>query len=99
MAALLLPLLAGLVSFQTGCRAEQQWPLWQHYRERFLDASGRVIDHSAGDKTTSEGQAYGMFFALVVNDRKSFDQMLRWTEDNLAGTTAWRRAGCGTTTA
>ncbi len=84
-AALLLPLFAGLVSFQTGCRAEQQWPLWQHYREHFLDSSGRVIDHSAGDKTTSEGQAYGMFFALVVNDRKSFDLMLRWTEDNLAG--------------
>ncbi|WP_419806529.1 cellulose synthase complex periplasmic endoglucanase BcsZ [Terriglobus sp.] len=83
--ALLLPLLAGMISFQAGCRAEQQWPLWQHYRERFLDGSGRVVDHGAGDKTTSEGQAYGMFFALVVNDRKSFDQMLRWTEDNLAG--------------
>ena len=83
--ALLLPLLAGLISFQAGCRAEQQWPLWQHYREHFLDGSGRVIDHGAGDKTTSEGQAYGMFFALVGNDRKSFDLMLRWTEDNLAG--------------
>lgn len=81
----LVPLAAGMISFQAGCRAEQQWPLWQHYRERFLDGSGRIIDHSAGDKTTSEGQAYGMFFALVVNDRKSFDQMLRWTEDNLAG--------------
>lgn len=81
----LLPLMAGLVSLQTGCRAEQQWPLWQHYREHFLDASGRIIDHSAADRTTSEGQAYGMFFALVDNDRKSFDQMLRWTEDNLAG--------------
>ena len=85
MAAVLLPVLAGLVSFQAGCRAEQQWPLWQHYREHFLDSSGRIIDHTGGDKTTSEGQAYGMFFALVVNDRKSFDQMLRWTEDNLAG--------------
>ncbi len=85
IAALLLPMVAALISLQTGCRAEQQWPLWQHYRERFLDGSGRVIDHGGGDRTTSEGQAYGMFFALVVNDRKSFDQMLRWTEDNLAG--------------
>ena len=83
--AVLVPLLTGLIWCQTGCRAEQQWPLWQHYRERFLDGSGRVIDHRAGDKTTSEGHAYGMFFALVVNDRKSFDLMLRWTEDNLAG--------------
>ena len=84
-AVMLLPLLASVLSFQAGCRAEEQWPLWEKYRDHFLDASGRVIDHSAADKTTSEGQAYGMFFALVVNDRKSFDRMLRWTEDNLAG--------------
>lgn len=72
---------------QTGCRAEVPWPLWQAYRTKFLDASGRVIDHDAGanDHTTSEGMAYGMFFALVTNDRASFDKMLHWTEDNLAG--------------
>jgi endoglucanase len=28
--------------------------------------------------------AYAMFFALVVNDRTTFDKLLRWTEDNLA---------------
>ena len=81
----LLALVASLLALPTGCRAEQGWPLWQHYREHFLDGSGRIIEHSAGDRTTSEGQAYGLFFALVVNDRKTFDQILRWTEDNLAG--------------
>lgn len=85
LGAIVLPLLAMLVSLQSGCRAEQNWPLWQHYRQHFLDSSGRVIDHSAGDRTTSEAQAYGMFFALVDNDRKSFDSMLQWTADNLAG--------------
>ena len=72
---------------QTGCRAEMPWPLWQAYRAKFIDASGRVIDHDPGgnDHTTSEGMAYGMFFALVTNDRASFDKMLHWTEDNLAG--------------
>ncbi len=74
-----------LLTVQQGCRAEQPWPLWQQYRARFLDASGRIVDHSAADRTTSEGQAYGMFFALAINDRASFDKMLRWTEDNLAG--------------
>ncbi|AFL87741.1 endoglucanase Y [Terriglobus roseus DSM 18391] len=75
------------LSLQTGCRAEVPWPLWQQYRARFIDGSGRVIDHSPGanEKTTSEGMAYGMFFALVVNDRPTFDKLLRWTEDNLAG--------------
>ncbi|WP_047486880.1 cellulose synthase complex periplasmic endoglucanase BcsZ [Terriglobus sp. TAA 43] len=70
---------------QTGCRAEVPWPLWQSYRAKFVDASGRVIDHDANERTTSEGMAYGMFFALVTNDRPTFDKMLRWTEDNLAG--------------
>lgn len=82
---------AGLVActvltLQTGCRAEIPWPLWQAYRAKFIDSSGRVIDHDPGrdDRTTSEGMAYGMFFALVTNDRATFDKMQRWTEDNLA---------------
>ncbi|WP_244502146.1 cellulose synthase complex periplasmic endoglucanase BcsZ [Terriglobus roseus] len=77
----------GTLSLQTGCRAEVPWPLWQQYRAKFIEASGRVIDHdpASNERTTSEGMAYGMFFALVVNDRPTFDKLLRWTEDNLAG--------------
>ena len=68
-----------------GCRAEPQpWPLWEAYTARFIDDQGRVIDRSAGDRTTSEGQAYAMFFALVDDDQKRFDQLLTWTEANLA---------------
>ena len=85
LAALLAMLGMALALSQGGCRAEQPWPLWQHYTARFLDPSGRIVDHTAGDRTTSEGQAYGMFFALVANDRSDFDKMLHWTEDNLAG--------------
>jgi endoglucanase len=68
-----------------GCRAQQPWPLWESYTTRFVDAQGRVIDHSEQDRTTSEGQAYALFFALVDNDRAHFDKLLHWTEDNLAG--------------
>jgi endoglucanase len=67
-----------------GCNAQTPWPLWQAYSQRFLDDQGRVIDRSAGDRTTSEGEAYAMFFALVDNDRTRFDKLLRWTQDNLA---------------
>jgi endoglucanase len=49
-----------------------------------MDNQIRVIDHDAGDRTTSEGQAYGMFFSLVANDRSRFDGLLRWTEQNLS---------------
>jgi endoglucanase len=67
-----------------GCK-QDSWPLWNAYQARFIDAEGRVIDHSAADRTTSEGQAYAMFFALAGNDRSSFDRLLHWTQANLAG--------------
>ena len=59
-------------------------PLYQSYTRAFLDHQIRVIDRDSGDRTTSEGQAYAMFFALVANDRSRFDGLLRWTELNLA---------------
>ena len=69
-----------------GCRADPEpWPLWQAYTQRFLDGQGRIIDRTAGDRTTSEGQAYAMFFALVDNDKSHFEKLLSWTEANLAG--------------
>jgi endo-1,4-beta-D-glucanase Y len=76
---------------QSGCRAEAPWPLWDAYAQKFLDNQGRVIDHTGNDHTTSEGQAYGMFFALVTGDRSRFDKLLAWTEKNLAhgDLTAW----------
>jgi endo-1,4-beta-D-glucanase Y len=67
-----------------GCRAEHPWPLWEAYAGRFLDGQGRVIDHTAQDRTTTEGEAYAMFFALVANDPGRFGKLVDWTEDNLA---------------
>ena len=60
------------------------WPEWQRFADRFLQADGRVIDITFDQKSTSEGQSYGLFFALVANDRARFDTILRWTSDNLA---------------
>ena len=34
--------------------------------------------------TTSEGEAYAMFFSLVVSDRNRFEKLVSWTEANLA---------------
>jgi endo-1,4-beta-D-glucanase Y len=67
------------------CHAQQLWPLWESYKQHIIDPQGRVVDHSAQDRTTSEGQAYGMFFSLVANDRPEFDKLLEWTQANLAG--------------
>jgi endo-1,4-beta-D-glucanase Y len=65
-----------------GCR-KGPWALWTAYSGRFIDAQGRVID-PMGNRTTSEGQAYALFFALVDNDRPRFDLILDWTTNNLA---------------
>lgn len=60
------------------------WPLWQQFKRDYL-VDGRVIDDSdARLITTSEGQSYGMFFALVANDKAAFADMLDWTEHYLA---------------
>ena len=44
---------------------------------------GLLIGISNG-RTTSEGQAYALFFSLVANDRPTFRTVLQWTEVNLA---------------
>lgn len=78
-----LPLAADAATLADGCR---QWPAWEGFARRFISPGGRVIDlGSADSRTTSEGQAYGLFFALVADDRESFARILQWTEDNLAG--------------
>jgi endoglucanase len=57
--------------------------LWNAYAGRFISNDGRVIDPLTGDRTTSEGQSYALFFALVNNDRGHFDKVLSWTIANL----------------
>lgn len=79
---LMLGALALSATAQVG-NAATEWPLWKSYADSFMDNQIRVIDHDAGDRTTSEGQAYAMFFALVADDRPRFDGLLRWTETNL----------------
>ncbi|KIG08981.1 cellulose synthase complex periplasmic endoglucanase BcsZ [Caballeronia concitans] len=65
------------------CRSS--WPRWDAFKRDFVSKEGRVIDAgSADERTVSEGQSYALFFALVANDRASFDTILRWTENNLA---------------
>jgi endoglucanase len=66
-----------------GCR-QRPWPLWGSYAARFIDAHGRVIDPQGNARTTSEGQAYALFFSLTVNDRACFDRVLNWTQANLS---------------
>ena len=58
---------------------------WEGFRTRFVQPDGRVIDHTSDDRSTSEGQAYALVFALLANDRETFTRILTWTRDNLSG--------------
>lgn len=63
-----------------------RWPAWQVLLDSSLSRDGRMIDRSQDDqRSTSEGQSYALFFALVDNDQALFDRILGWTQDNLAG--------------
>jgi endoglucanase len=73
-----------LVGACVSCRAASGWPDWDTFAGRFVQADGRVIDLTFERKTTSEGQAYALFFALVANQQPQFDKLLSWTSDNLA---------------
>lgn len=84
--ALVAMLLAG-PAFAESCF----WPEWERFAERYVD-NGRVVDGSdARQITTSEGQSYALFFALVAGDRLRFQQLLDWTSDHLAGGDMARR--------
>jgi len=73
-----------MLTIAGGCK-QDPWTLWDSYAARFIDGQGRVIDPQGDGRTTSEGQAYAMFFALANNDRARFDLLLSWTRANLAG--------------
>ncbi len=79
-----LPLVA-CARTSTGCTpgGGEEWTDWEVFRRALVSEDGRVIDPLARDVTTSEGQSYALFFALVAGQQAVFDRLLRWTEDNL----------------
>ena len=84
--ALILMLVAlPAISAQAQCSATSWW-LWNEFRTHFVQPDGRVLDASTPQlHSSSEGQSYGMFFALIANDPLTFEQMWQWAVNNLAG--------------
>jgi len=83
--ALLLTWLLPVTARAENTCHDPSWPLWQTFAEHFVQPDGRVLDASTPQRhSSSEGQSYAMFFALVANDRAVFDKLWRWSQDNLA---------------
>lgn len=75
---------AGTFPANDGARRSLSWNAWRRFAAEAVTDEGRLIDRSdARLITTSEGQSYGLFFALVDDDRELFEKLRRWTVDNL----------------
>jgi endoglucanase len=55
---------------------------WNVFKKRFAD-HGRIIDTANQDISHSEGQGYGMLFAVFADDKKAFAQLWAWTRSLL----------------
>lgn len=74
-------LLTGLMSLCSV--SEAGWPRFDEFKAVSMEG-GRVIDYSDPRHiTTSEGQSYALFFALVAGDRQTFDDIWQWTKSHL----------------
>lgn len=59
--------------------------LWGNYKADNIEpSSGRTLDRSQGNITTSEGQSYTMLRAVWMDDKATFDKSWQFTKNNLA---------------
>jgi endoglucanase len=56
---------------------------WQLFARQFIRDGGRVVDTGNNGISHSEGQGYGMLLAEAAGDQEIFDDLWRWTRQNL----------------
>ena len=56
---------------------------WEYYVDNFITEAGQVVDPANGGVTTSEGQAYGMWRAVMLEDKEVFDLVWEYIQANL----------------
>ncbi|MDQ3014784.1 MAG: glycosyl hydrolase family 8, partial [bacterium] len=58
--------------------------LWEDYKKEYLEpGTYRVLDKQKDFITTSEGQSYAMLRAVWLGDKETYDNVWKWTKDNL----------------
>ncbi len=53
---------------------------WHEFKRRFVLPDGRIIDTGNGSVSHSEGQGWGMLFAVAFDDPATFDLIYGWTQ-------------------
>lgn len=72
--------LAGMAS--PACAAASQ-PEWAAFKARFLLPDGRIVDTGNNGVSHTEGQGWGLLFAVICDDRAAFSSILDWTTRTL----------------
>jgi endoglucanase len=62
------------------CAADNDWEM---FKQGFVEPDGRVVDTGQGRISHSEGQGFGMLFAVHYGDRAAFDSLWQWTQRSL----------------
>jgi len=91
--ALAVAVLAALAAWVLIWRPAHTEVAWEHYKQRFLTAEGRIADSGNNGVSHTEGQGYGMMMATAFNDREAFDRLWGWTRQTLRrpdGLFSWR---------
>lgn len=58
--------------------------LWQNYKiDNLENGTGRTLDKSQNNITTSEGQSYTLLRAVWMDDQATFDSSYKWANDAL----------------
>ncbi|MDO9708078.1 glycosyl hydrolase family 8 [Paracraurococcus lichenis] len=80
-----LPVLVALGHARPAAAQAEAWrAAWAAFQSRFVAPEGRVIDTGNGGVSHTEGQGWGMLFALRAQDRQGFERLLAWTRRTLA---------------
>jgi endoglucanase len=85
----LVLLFLSLQLMMINCSAAPQDPVeilrgsWVQYKRAYI-RDGRVVRPKNNNDTVSEGEAYAMLRAVLMNDRKTFDECLSWTQSTLS---------------
>ena len=56
---------------------------WDGFKARFLQSDGRIVDTGNGGISHTEGQGWGLLFAVTFDDPAAFASILSWTTRTL----------------
>jgi len=73
----------GLGGSAGGARPADWMVGWRQFRDRFVSSAGRVVDVGNKGISHSEGQGYGLVFAVAAGDRDAFERIWGWTKSTL----------------